>query len=202
MARRERDEKVLRIELAAHAEAAADVVLDHVDGALGKPQHGREHAAVEEQRPWWRRKRRASAFAASHSAMQPARLHRHRGQALAAEALAADVLAPWRKPRRHRPRDRSSAARGCCRSLRTAATCRLPPRGGPRPRGSGSMSTSIASSASSASACAVGHHDRDRLADVAHLVVGDHRLLERLELRQGSQPQRNQRNDRRRCRPR
>jgi hypothetical protein len=30
----ERDQKVLRVELAAHAEAAADVGLDHVDGAL------------------------------------------------------------------------------------------------------------------------------------------------------------------------
>ena len=36
LARRERDQEILRIELAAHAEAAADVVLDHGDGVFGK----------------------------------------------------------------------------------------------------------------------------------------------------------------------
>ncbi len=50
--------------------------------------------------------------------------------------------------------------------------------------GNGSMSTATCSSASSASACGVGHHHGQRLADVAHLVVGNDRLLERLELRQ------------------
>jgi hypothetical protein len=34
-ARRERDQEVLRIEFAARAEAAADVVLHHADGAFG-----------------------------------------------------------------------------------------------------------------------------------------------------------------------
>ena len=49
MAGRERDEEILGIKLAAHTEAAADIELDHVDGLLGKAQHGREHATVEEQ---------------------------------------------------------------------------------------------------------------------------------------------------------
>ena len=40
---------------------------------------------------------------------------------------------------------------------------------------------------------AVGQHDRDRLADIADLVVRDHRLLERLEGRQRLQPHRNDR---------
>ena len=38
---------------------------------------------------------------------------------------------------------------------------------------------------------AVGHHDRDRLADVAHLADGDDRLLVALELGQRLLPQRN-----------
>ena len=40
--RRERDQKILGIELALDAEAAADVDLDHVDVALGDPEHRRE----------------------------------------------------------------------------------------------------------------------------------------------------------------
>ena len=41
----------------------------------------------------------------------------------------------------------------------------------------------------------IGQHDGNRLADVANLAVGQHRLMERLELRQRLQPQRNPRND-------
>jgi hypothetical protein len=37
----------------------------------------------------------------------------------------------------------------------------------------------------------LGQHDRDGLAHVAHLVVGDDGLLERLEGRRGVLPQRN-----------
>ena len=91
MARRERDEKILGIELAAHAEAAADVELNHVDGMLGKPQHGREHATVEEQdlggtendEPPLRR---------IPFGDEAAGLQRNRGQAMTAKALAAGVL--------------------------------------------------------------------------------------------------------------
>ena len=41
-ARRERDEEILRIELALDAEAAADVDLDHVDVGLGDAEHRRQ----------------------------------------------------------------------------------------------------------------------------------------------------------------
>ena len=91
MAGRERDEEILGIELAAHAEAAADVELDHVDGMLGKPQHGREHATVEEQ----------DLGGAENDELplrriplgdQAAGLQRHRSQAMTAKALAAGVL--------------------------------------------------------------------------------------------------------------
>ncbi len=47
--RRERDQKILRIELAARAKTAADVVLDHVDGIDGKAELLRQDAAVGEQ---------------------------------------------------------------------------------------------------------------------------------------------------------
>ncbi len=57
MARREGDEEILGIELAAHAEAAADIVLDHRDGVLGEPHLAREHAPVGERAAWPRPKR-------------------------------------------------------------------------------------------------------------------------------------------------
>ena len=40
---------------------------------------------------------------------------------------------------------------------------------------------------------AVGQHHRDRLADIAHLRLGDHRLHEGLEIRQRLQPERDAR---------
>ena len=49
MTGRERDEKILRIELAARPEAAADIVLHHVDRVLGETQLLGQRAAVEEQ---------------------------------------------------------------------------------------------------------------------------------------------------------
>ena len=49
VARRERDQKILRIEFAAGAEAAADVVLHHVDGVLRQADLLRQHAPVEER---------------------------------------------------------------------------------------------------------------------------------------------------------
>ena len=51
-ARGERDEEILRIELAAHAEAAADIVLDQSNGVLGEAHLLRQHAAVEERQSW------------------------------------------------------------------------------------------------------------------------------------------------------
>ncbi len=43
-ARGEGDEEILGIEFAAHAEAAADVVLDHQDFFLGQPDLARERS--------------------------------------------------------------------------------------------------------------------------------------------------------------
>ena len=90
MAGRERNEEILRIELAARAETAADVVLDHVDRVLGKPHLLRQRAAVEEQHL-------GAAIDGEPPArgipfgQEPARLHRQRHVPLHAEALAPDV---------------------------------------------------------------------------------------------------------------
>ena len=150
MAGRERDEKILGIELAAHAEAAADIELDHVDGLLGKPQHGREHATVEEQ----------DLGGAENDELllrripfgdEAAGLQRHRGQAMAAEAFAAGVLGLGESrvgiARRDRVAHRAVAA-ARFEQQRLVACRRVAIRHG----GSGAISTSIASRASSASA--------------------------------------------------
>ena len=110
-----------------------------------------------------------------------------------ASSARAAHRARWRTPRRRRPCGRGTPASGWCRSPRTAGS-----RSAPRPcqsatAGSSSISTAMCSSASSPIATLVGQHDGERLADVAHLVVGDHRLLERLELRQRLQPHRDDR---------
>ena len=130
--RRERDQEILGIELAAHAEAAADIELDHVDGGLGDAQHGRQRAAVEEQ-DLGRAEHREPAFRRVPFGDQAARLQRQSGQAVAAKALACACIPPWRMPRRHRRTPPHSAPRGCCRSPRTAAIGRSPPRAGPAP---------------------------------------------------------------------
>ena len=69
--RRERDQEILRIEFAAHAEAAADVGLDHGDGVLGEPQHASPACRGCGTRPWRRRYTVRCPFAASHSASRP-----------------------------------------------------------------------------------------------------------------------------------
>ena len=144
MAGGERDEEILRIELAARAEAAADVVLHHVDRALRaspiclarmrRLKNG-TLAAPETREP----RRRA----ASHSASKPARLHGQRRVALHAEALAPHV-------RRVAERRRGVAAHGAERDRqvgalrpRTAALGLAPTRARSATAGSGSMSTSI-----------------------------------------------------------
>src|SRR5205814_2008646 len=50
LARRERDEKVVRIELAAHAERAAGVALDHADVGFRHAEERREDPPAEERR--------------------------------------------------------------------------------------------------------------------------------------------------------
>ena len=70
VARRERDQEILGIELAARAEAAADVVLDHVDLLFRQADLRRQDAAVEE-RHLGRAIDRELPSASSHVAITP-----------------------------------------------------------------------------------------------------------------------------------
>ncbi len=124
---------------------------------------------------------------------QPARLHRHSGEALHRKALAADVGGA--RERRlgiaARRRQRDDVVRAGRLEQQSVALARpLAIRhGGQRldvdldrfKRVFGSGGT-------------VGHHDGERLADIAHLAAGDHRLLVRRELRQQLLPHRDDRN--------
>ena len=150
-ARRERNQEILRIEFAAHAEAAADVVLDHADGLLRQAQLLRQNAAVGERH----------LGCAVHGELcprrvpvghKPARLHHHRSEALDLEVLA---------PRIGRGLERSFRVTFDCRERAGEVGARPPRRRAPRRAravsrsamtGRLSISTSITSSASSASA--------------------------------------------------
>ena len=90
MARGERDQKILRIELAARAEAAADVVLHHVDGVFRQPDLLGEDAAVEE-RHLGRARDGEPAARGIPLGKQPARLHGQRRVALRAKTLAPHI---------------------------------------------------------------------------------------------------------------
>ena len=74
-ARRERDEIILRIELAARAEAAADIVFDVVHRLLGQLHH-RGHGALVEERQLGRARHRQPLVALVPFGEQTARLHR------------------------------------------------------------------------------------------------------------------------------
>ena len=148
MARGERNEEVLRVELAARAEAAADVVLHHVDGVLGKADLLCQDAPVEE-RHLGRARDGEPAVGRVPLRQHAARLHGEAVMALGAELLAPDVG-------RRRERRVGIAAGGGERhravgtlAPRTAAGRRAPPRRNPVTGGSGSMSTAMCSSASS-----------------------------------------------------
>ncbi len=180
-ARRERDEKILGIEFAAHAEAAADIVLDHQDVGRRQAHLARQIFAVQE-----RRLARAGDFQRAGSVVpfreKPARLEHDRAVALHLEFLAAPVgrggkgrvgiahdgaqpphlVALRRGDDERRPRERLVAVDDGRKMLdveRHGARAVLG-RGG-----------------------ALGDHHRDRLAHIAHLVLGDDGLQEMDEAR-------------------
>ena len=192
VARRERDEEILRIELAARAVAAADVVLDHLDLL----DSGRPICADR------MRRLKNGTFAAPEMVSWPfacvplghdaARLHGEAVVAAGARAARGGRKAPWRTPHRRRPCATRTPASGWCRASRTAGSCSAARRASRRPA-AGRRSRPRWLQRVLADRDAGGQHHRDRLADIAHLVVGDHRLLERLELRQRLQPHRDDR---------
>jgi hypothetical protein len=86
----ERDQEVLGAELAAGAEAAADIVLDQIDGDGREPQHRGQGIAIKE--------RHLGGAQNCHSPLScipfgedATRLHRQCGIALHLEALTPDV---------------------------------------------------------------------------------------------------------------
>ncbi len=86
----ERDQEIFRVELAAHAEATADIAFDQVDGGFRQTDLPGQHAARGE------RNLRGAVdgqmlFLAVPRADQAARFHGRRGVALGVEALAADI---------------------------------------------------------------------------------------------------------------
>ena len=87
---RERDQEILRVELAARAEAAADVVLHQLDRAFRQPHLLRQGAAVEEQHLGAAADREPPARGVPLGE-QAARLHRQRHVPRGAEALAPGV---------------------------------------------------------------------------------------------------------------
>ena len=182
LARRERDQEILGIELAAHAEAAADVGLDHGDGVLRQPHLLRQDAAVGEDH-LGHAGDGEMAFGRVPFGEQAARLHRHGAEALHDKVLAAGVgRVAERRVRvalHRRQRDDVIAAGRLEQQAFVLA------RGlavGHRRQRFDVERDRIERVLGERRA--VGDDDRDRLADVAHLVLGDHRLLVRLELRQ------------------
>ena len=90
VARRERDQEILGIELAARAVAAADVVLDHLDLLDRQADLRRQDAAVEE-RHLGRAVDRELAVGVVPRRHDAARLHGQPVVAAGAQLLAADV---------------------------------------------------------------------------------------------------------------
>ncbi len=188
MACRERDQKILRIEFAARAEAATDVVLDHVDRVLGQADLLGENAPIEEQDLGGAENPQQAARRVPFGE-QAARLHGEPEVALHLETLAPPI---GRCPERRA----GVAANGAEREGDVARL--LPPpcsnsRLSPLRRGSavGHRRQGLDIDRDRlervlADRRAFGEHDRDRLAHIADLVGRDHRLLERLELRQAA----------------
>ena len=176
LARRERDQEILRIELAAHAEAAADVGLDHGDGVLGEAHLLRQDGAVVE----------GHLGGAMHGEMaapripfgeQAARLHRHRCEALHLEMFAANIGGVLERSIRIaaqcRERADAVAAAGLEQQARVGARRSAARDRGQRFDGEGDGIQRVLGERR-----AVGHHHGDGLTDVAHFLGGDHRLLE------------------------
>ena len=131
MARRERDEEILGIELAAARRSRR----------RRRPRSCRWHASGSPSMGASMRRLKNRTLVAPNTD-EPllrripfgdlaARLQRQPGQAMTAKALLAGVLGLGESRVGVARTIPHSAPRDCCRSLRTAATCRLPPHAGP-----------------------------------------------------------------------
>ena len=180
-ARGKRYEEIFGIKLAARAEAAADIVLDEIDLVFGKTELLGQHAAVEE-RDLGGAVQHEPAFALVPFGEQAARLHGDGGVAIDAKMLAPDV------GRVAKRRDRVAEHGGVFDRLVAAVLLeqqRLVARGG---MAIGDRRQRIDVDLDGVRGVfgdrdAVGEHERQRFADIAHLAVRQHRLLERNERR-------------------
>ncbi len=187
--RRERHEEIFRIEFAARTEAAADVELQHAHRQFRQVHHLRQHPPIGE-RHLGRATNDHLLLVCVPFGEQAARLHRHGRMALDAEMLAAGIG-------RVLERRFGVAAHGrhgvgdIGADLLEQQHVVLARRVAIRHRRQRLDIDHDRFERILGNRRAVRHDDGDRLADIAHLVVGDDRLLVALELRQRLLPQRN-----------
>ena len=191
LARRERNQVVLGIELAAHAEAAADIGLDHVDAFLGQVHALRKNPPVSE-RHLGRARNRHLGVRSIPDGQQAPRLHAHGGVPLHAEGFPTHIGRRIFRKRRGRVALGGGIGDRDVRSVLFEQECVIPCR-----------STAICDQGQGLNVefdrvqrifgerDTVGHDDRDRFSHVSDFGVGDDRLLERHQFRQRREPQGN-----------
>ena len=183
------DQVVLGIELAAHAEAAADIGLQHVDAFLGKVHALRQEAARGERRLGRARDRELGSRLVPVG-QQASGFDGHRGVPLHAEGFPPHVGRDChRRGRVALGRSIGNRDVGALffEQERVVPAGRMPVRNRGQRLDVGLDDIGRVLGERDA----VGHDDRDRLSHVTDLAVGDDRLLERLELRQRREPHRN-----------
>ena len=190
-ARRERDQEIFRVELAARAVAAADVVLDHLDRLDRQADLTGQNPPVEERHLGGARDGELALGGV------PLRHHAARFERQSVVPAGAELFAALiRRVAEGRVgvalaclEDERAVGAGCLEQQASVLARRLPLRHR-RQR----LDLERDRFESVLAGCnARRQHHRDRLADITHLVVRQHRLLVGLELRQRLQPHRNDR---------
>ncbi len=187
-ASRIRNQEVLGIEFAAGAEAAADVVLDHANGAFRQIHLRGENAPIGKRHLGCTVYGEPLAHRIPFGD-EPARLHRHRAMALDTKPFAPDVI---------RPRESGvGIAAHAAQREREIGPCRLEQQDPVHRSGSAvhdrRQRLDIGRDRIERILGGGGagrQHQCERLADIAHLVAGDDGLLERLERGRGFLTQR------------
>ncbi len=190
-ARCERNEEVLGIKLAAYAEPTSDIALDHADRFLRQTHLLGEDAPVVERHLGGTMDGEVPLLLIPFG-QKSARFHRHRGETLHGECLEPDVTGA--AERRFgvallRGKGDDPVRSGCLEQQRVVAAGRI----AVRDRRQRLDVEFDCLQRILGGAGALRHHNGDRFADIAHLIVGDHRLLIGLERRQQFLPHRDDR---------